>query len=181
MFDELVRFEEGLIGGERALKAWGLSGDFHAAEMALQSPPDADPARRRELTDRYRQWYGETVNLPGKFYLQVVKWLFKENRISEGRFVALGQRVDLMSISAPIFLLAAGNDEIVPAGQLFATAQLVGTPARHLVKMTEPCGHLSLFLGTVVLEEAWRDIARWLDRDLNEPQIDLPRDVVRTA
>lgn len=181
MFDELVRFEEGLIGGERALKAWGLSGDFHAAEMALQSPPDADPARRRELTDRYRQWYGETVNLPGKFYLQVVKWLFKENRIAEGRFVALGQRVDLMSISAPIFLLAAGNDEIVPAGQLFATAQLVGTPARHLVKMTEPCGHLSLFLGTVVLEEAWRDIARWLDRDLNEPQIDSPRDVVRTA
>jgi poly(3-hydroxyalkanoate) synthetase len=98
-------------------------------------------------------------------------------------FVALGQRVDLMSIRAPIFLLAAGNDEIVPAGQLFATARLVGTPAEHPVKMTEPCGHLSLFLGAAVLERGWRwrAIARWLEHDLNEPQIDLPRAVVRTA
>ena len=75
----------------------------------------------------------------------------------------------------------AGNDEVVPAGQLFATAQLVGTPAEQLVKMTEPCGHLSLFLGAVVLDGAWRNIARWLDHDLNEPQIDSPRAVVRTA
>ena len=137
--------------------------------------------RRRELTDRFQQWFSETVNLPGIFYLQVVKWLFKENQIAEGRFIALGQRVDLMSIRAPIFLLAAGNDEIVPAGQLFAAARLVGTPAEHLVKMTEPCGHLSLFLGAVVLDEAWRNIAGWLDHDLNEPQIDSPRAVAWTA
>ena len=148
-------------------------------ETVLQNPPNTASGRRRELADRYRQWYGETVNLPGAFYLQVVKWLFKENQIAEGCFVALGKRVDLMSIRAPIFLLAAGNDEIVPAGQLFATARLVGTPAEHLVKMTEPCGHLSLFLGAVVLHDAWRNIARWLGDDLSEPQIDLPKAVVR--
>jgi hypothetical protein len=48
-----------------------------------------------------------------------------------------------MSIRAPIFLLASGNDEIAPADQLLATAQLVGTPAEQLVKMTEPCGRLT--------------------------------------
>jgi poly(3-hydroxyalkanoate) synthetase len=172
MFDELVRLGEGIVDGERTLKAWGLSDDSNEAETVLQNPPNIDPVRRRELTDRFQQWYSETVNLPGIFYLQVVKWLFRENQIAEGRFIALGQRVDLMSMRAPIFLLAAGNDEIVPAGQLFATARLVGTPAERLVKMTEPCGHLSLFLGAVVLDEAWRNIARWLDRDLNKPQID---------
>jgi poly(3-hydroxyalkanoate) synthetase len=148
---------------------------------AVHHCSETDPERRRELTDRFQQWYGETVNLPGIFYLQVVKWLFKENQIAEGRFVALGQRVDLISIRAPILLLAAGNDEIVPAGQLFATARLVGTPAEYLVKMTEPCGHLSLFLGAVVLDEAWRNIACWLEHDLNEPKIDLPRAIVRTT
>jgi len=179
MFDELVQVGEGLVEGERTLRAWGLSDDSNEAETVLQNPPNIDPVRRRELIDRYGQWYGETVNLPGVFYLQVVKWLFKENRIAEGRFVALGRRADLMSIRTPIFLLAAGNDEIVPADQLFATARLVGTPAEQLLKMTEPCGHLSLFLGAVVLGEAWRNIARWLDHDLNEPQTDSPRAVVR--
>lgn len=181
LFDEFVRLGEGIVDGERTLKAWGLSDDSNEAETVLQNPPDTDPVRRRELNDRFQQWYSETVNLPGIFYLQVVKWLFKENQIAEGRFIALGQRVDLMSIRAPIFFLAAGNDEIVPAGQLFATARLVGTPAEQLVKITEPCGHLSLFLGAVVLDEAWRNIARWLDQDLNEPQIDSPRAVARTA
>jgi hypothetical protein len=47
---------------------------------------------------------------------------------------------------------------------------LVGTPADHLVKMTEPCGHLALFLGAEVLGGAWRNIARWLSEDLNEPE-----------
>jgi hypothetical protein len=33
-----------------------------------------------------------------------------------------------MSIRAPILLFASGNDEIAPADQPFATAQLAGTP-----------------------------------------------------
>ncbi len=181
MFDEFVKLGAGLVDGERTLKAWGLPDDPNEAEVVLQNPPDTDPVRKRELNDRFQQWYGETVNLPGAFYLQVVKWLFKENQIAEGRFVALGQRVDLVLIRGPIFLLAAGDDEIVPADQLFATARLVGTPAEQLVKMTEPCGHLSLFLGAEVLDEAWRNIARWLHHDLNEPRSDSPRAVVRTS
>jgi hypothetical protein len=51
---------------------------------------------------------------------------------------------------------------------------LVGTPAEHLVKMTVPGGHLSLFLGSNVLYGAWCDIVRWLRHDLNGPQIGRP-------
>jgi len=137
----------------------------------LQNPGDIEPAQRRELIDRFRQWYAETIDLPGSFYLQVVNWLFKQNQIAEGRFVALGKCIDLAQLRTPICLLAASHDEVVSVDQLFAVARLVGTPAEHLVKMTEPCGHLSLFLGTDVLGGAWRDIVRWLRHDLNEPEI----------
>jgi len=126
----------------------------------------ADSARRRELCDRFRQWYAETLNLPGVFYLQVVKWLFKENQIAERRFVALGRQVDLTQLRTPIFLLAASNDEVVSVDQLFATTRLAGTPGELLEKMTEPCGHLSLFLGSKALDGSWRKISRWLGSDL---------------
>jgi poly(3-hydroxyalkanoate) synthetase len=162
MFDELVREGEGIVHGDRMLGPWSVSSDFNDAEAVLQNPPDLDSARARELCDRFRQWYADTLNLPGVFYLQVVKWLFKENQIAERRFVALGQQVDLAQLRAPIFLLAASNDEIVSVDQLFATAGLVGTPAELLEKMTEPCGHLSLFLGSRVLGESWRKISHWL-------------------
>ena len=141
------------------------------AEAVLQNPPQLDSARGRELCDRFRQWYAETLNLPGVFYLQVVKWIFKENQIAERRFGALGQEVDLAQLHAPIFLLAASNDEVVSVDQLFATTRLVGTPAELLEKMTEPCGHLSLFLGSNALDGSWRKISHWLSSELKEPEI----------
>ncbi|THD51535.1 MAG: alpha/beta fold hydrolase [Bradyrhizobium sp.] len=171
MFDELVRSGEGIVHGDRMLVLWGLS---DRAEAALQNPADFDPAQRRELIDHFRQWYAETIDLPGSFFLQVVNWLFKQNQIAQGRFVALGQCIDLAQVRTPICLLAASHDEVVSMDQLFAVARLVGTPAEQLVKMTAPGGHLSLFLGSNVLDGAWRDIVGWLRRDLNEPQIGHP-------
>jgi poly(3-hydroxyalkanoate) synthetase len=171
MFDELVREGKGIVHGDRILGPWGISSSFSDAEAVLQNPPDLDPARGRELCDRFRQWYAETLNLPGIFYLQVVKWIFKENQIAERCFVALGQQIDLAQLRAPICLLAASNDEVISVDQLFATTQLVGTPAELFEKMTEPCGHLSLFLGSRVLDGAWRKISHWLGSELKEPEI----------
>jgi hypothetical protein len=40
-----------------------------------------------------------------------------------------------------------------------------------LEKMTEPCGHLSLFLGSKTLDGSWRKISHWLRSELKEPEI----------
>jgi poly(3-hydroxyalkanoate) synthetase len=171
MFNELVRLGEGIVHGQQMLGLWGVSHGPNEADATLQFSEDTDPARRAELGERFRQWHAETVDLPGSFFLQVVNWLFKQNRIAEGCFVALGQSIDLSRLSVPICLLAGSRDEVVSVDQLFAVARLVGTPPGHLATMTEACGHLSLFLGTEVLGHAWPDIARWLVRDLDQPEI----------
>lgn len=171
MFDEFVRSGDGIVHGEQMLGMWGLSHGPDEAEMSLQTPGDIDLDRRHELSERFRRWDAETVDLPGSFYLQVVTWLFKENRIAKGTFVALGQCIDLAKLDAPVFLLAASHDEVVSRDQLFSVARLVGTPADQLVKITEPCGHLGLFLGADVLDGSWRKIAYWLLQDLSQPQI----------
>jgi poly(3-hydroxyalkanoate) synthetase len=85
-----------------------------------------------------------------------------ENRLATGKFVALGRRIDLSAVRHPIFLLGAAADEIVAPEQLFATANRVGTPRQHIEAATEPCGHLSLFLGAETMKRSWPRIARWL-------------------
>jgi poly(3-hydroxyalkanoate) synthetase len=165
LFDEFVRSGDGIVRGGQLLGIWGLSHGPNEAEASLQMAGDIDPVRRGELSERFGVWHAETVDLPGSFYLQVVQWLFRENRIAEGRFVALGQCIDLGQLSVPIFLLAGSHDEVVSCDQLFAASRLVATPAEHLVKLSEPCGHLSLFLGAEVLGGAWRRIAHWLAED----------------
>jgi pimeloyl-ACP methyl ester carboxylesterase len=171
MFDELVRLGEGIVHGQQMLGMWGFSHGPNEADVTLQTGEKIEPVPRQELNERFDRWHAETVDLPGSFFLQVVKWLFKENRIAEGRFVALGQNIDLSKLTAPIYLLAGSRDEVVSVEQLFAVSRLVGTPAKHLAKMTEPCGHLSLYLGAEVLGRAWPDIAHWLIRGLDEANL----------
>jgi hypothetical protein len=38
----------------------------------------------------------------------------------------------------------------------------VGTPRRHIQKLTADCRHLGLFMGKKVLREMWPDIVHWL-------------------
>jgi poly(3-hydroxyalkanoate) synthetase len=168
MFEELVQFGDGIVHGDRMLQFRGNLTSANDAAAALQLPQDLDPARRQELSARFRQWDAATVDLPGVFYLQIVKWLFKENQIARGCFAALGQVIDLAQFRAPICFFAGSQDEVVAVDQLFATANLVGTPAEEVENITEPCSHLSLFLGAEIAHGAWRRIAGWLRRDLGE-------------
>jgi poly(3-hydroxyalkanoate) synthetase len=104
--------------------------------------------------------------LPGTYYVEVADWIFRENRIAEGRLVALGRVIDLSLIALPLFLLVGREDRVVPAEQALATAQLVGTPPDEVQIAIEPCGHLALLMGRETMRHAWRRIADWLSPDL---------------
>jgi poly(3-hydroxyalkanoate) synthetase len=157
-----VQLGEGRVLGRCMLELWKRAPAIDEVGGLLQVSPKVEANQLRDLQERFRQWHERTLDLPGTYYLQVVRRLFKENQIAEGRFVALGRVIDLAEIRAPMFLLAARDDEVVCADQLFAAARLVGTPAADLEMATEPCGHLSLFLGAKTLAGSWRRIARWL-------------------
>ena len=132
----------------------------------LQLQADTRPDRTQALIARFQRWNQWTINLPGTYYLQVVNWLFKENRIAEDRFAALGQCVKLSDVRVPIFIVAGRDDEVVAIDQLLAVRHLVGTPESDIETVIEPCGHLALFLGARSLSNAWRRVAQWLCRDM---------------
>jgi poly(3-hydroxyalkanoate) synthetase len=165
-FAEMVRLGEGRVVGSRVLELWGPALAAEESVQVLQLADDIDDVQRRELERRFAEWYGWTLDLPGAYYLQVVSWLFKENRIAQGSFPALGRTVDLADIDIPVFLMAARDDTLVAVPQLLATATLVSTPPQAIETVVEPCGHLSLFVGRETLHRAWGKAARWLRRDL---------------
>jgi len=161
VFDEIVRLGEGRVLGRRVLDLWepALKGREGAVVLQLQTSDDAEVAG---LLRRFRDWFAWTVDLPGPYYRQTVQWLFKENRLAEGRFVALGRTVDLGEVRQPLYLLAARDDELVAPGQLLAARRLVGTKPDLIESTIEPCGHLGLFVGANTLQQAWANVARWL-------------------
>jgi poly(3-hydroxyalkanoate) synthetase len=161
-FEEFVGSQGGRVLGQRVLQIWGTALIADDSRRVLQLPPEDDSRAAEDLQRRFEEWYDLTVDLPGTYYLQVVSWLYQQNRLATGNFVALGRKIDLARLYHPIFLLGASEDEVVAPEQLFATANRVGTPKESVVTVTEPCGHLSLFLGAETIKGTWPRIAGWL-------------------
>jgi poly(3-hydroxybutyrate) depolymerase len=98
--------------------------------------------------------------MPGRWYLQVIVQLFKENRLAKGSFVELGRRLDLKNITCPVYLLAGESDDITTREQVFDAEKYLGTPRQRIRKKLIPGGHIGLFMGSRALQEAWPGIAR---------------------
>ncbi len=165
LFRELVRIGDGVVPGRKVMKFWGTeSVAAEDARQVLQTEEPIGSAACDQLEAAFRDWYAWTLDLPGEFFLEVVERLYKGNELAAGRFVALGRPIDLATITAPVFLLAARDDELVAPPQLFAAASLVGTPAGDVEKAIVPCRHVGLFMGKTILEETWPSIVRWLEQ-----------------
>ena len=166
VFEEFVRSHGGRVLGQHVLHLWAPAYSTKDEHHVLQVPAGDHAAATKHLLTHFQDWYELTVDLPGTYYLQVVSWLYKENRLAQGNFVALGRRVDLSGLRHPMFLLGARDDNLVAPDQLFATTKLVGTPKQHIETMTEPCGHLSLFMGAETVKRCWTRIAHWLGKEI---------------
>jgi poly(3-hydroxyalkanoate) synthetase len=127
-----------------------------SAEAALQG---ADVS----TVQRFDVWNSRTVDLPGVYFAQTAEWIFRENRLANGSFPALGREVGLAEIVAPIFALAASDDAVVTPPQVTAVKSKCRR-AKVAVRV-EPGRHLSLFMGRRTLRTAWRDIAHWLGEE----------------
>ena len=161
VFDELTRLGDGRLQGRHAVELWEPALQGEEVADALQVVP-GELGRQSMLRERFQVWSDSTLDLPGAFYRQTVLWLFKENRLANGHFVALGRQVNLGEIHHPLFLLAARSDQVAPPEQLMAVRRLVGTRSQDIESAIEPGSHLSLFVGGETLGGAWARAGRWL-------------------
>jgi poly(3-hydroxybutyrate) depolymerase len=178
VFREVVRLGDGLVLGNRVLKLWGSEAvEADEIRQLLESEESHGSLAFAPLEAAFRDWYAWTVDLPGRYFLETVEKLYKRNEIAAGTFEALGRRINLKRIEAPLFLLAARHDELVTPPQLFAVERLVGTPPHDIRKRTADCRHL--FMGKRILREIWPNIVDWLakpgtvvrNRDASEIQL----------
>lgn len=110
-----------------------------------------------EFIDRHRrfaQWYYYTQAVPGTMYINIVKKLFKENRLIRGELEILGQKVDLGQITQPLYMVGGEKDDITPPAQLFAAEHYVRS--KIIRKAVLPAGHIGVFMGKKVIQDYWR-------------------------
>ena len=157
-----LRFYEALVAADGGV----LKGEHMVAGFIMIQPAD-EISRQLQLllhldepayVARYREfedWFKHTQDIPGGFYLWVVRHLFRDNALVGGSLRVRDQRVNLASLDMPLNLLAGATDHITPPDQVFAIAALVSTPPELVVRDVTAGGHLGLFMGHVALREHW--------------------------
>lgn len=114
--------------------------------------------RERAHLDRYQEfenWFKHTQDIPGAFYLWIVRHLFRDNELVKGELRIGGRRVDLAKLTMPLNLLGGASDHITPPGQVFAVADFASTPPELVRRHLAPGGHLGLFMGHKALQDHW--------------------------
>src|SRR6478609_2442428 len=162
MFQSLVNLGDGRVLGRYLAKFWGNEADANGIRESLQTLQLIGSPEFTRLEAIFKTWNSWTIDIPGKYYLEVVEKLYKRNELANGSFVALGQKIDLSRLRLPMYLLAGSTDEAVAPEQLLAVERLVGTPPENRRHEVAPCNHLGLFMGKRTLEEYWPRIARWM-------------------
>lgn len=162
-FEEMVAAGGGRMLGKVMLAGWK---NMHPEEQYLDKYLDLyqhiEDKSFIERTEHFERWYENPIDLPGRWYLQAITELFKENRLAKGTFVALGQTLSLKDIKIPLYLLAGDSDDITTKEQVFNAEELVGTPKSEVVKKLVPGGHIGLFMGSHTLQHAWPEIGAWI-------------------
>ena len=162
-YQELVALGGGLMRGKFMLQGWK---NMHPEQHYVQDYVDLyehidDPAYLAK-EEAFTSWYVNPIDLPGRWYLQVIRELFQENRLAKGEFVGLGRKLKLRNITCPVYLLAGAADDITTPEQVLGAAQYLGTPKERIVSKTVPGGHIGLFMSARTLQQHWPPIARWI-------------------
>ncbi len=162
-YEELVALGGGLMKGKFMLQGWkNMHPEQHYIQDQIDLYEHIDDQAYLKKEETFNSWYENPIDLPGRWYLQVIGQLFKENRLAKGTFVGLGRCLSLKDISCPVYLLAGESDDITAKEQVFGAEKYLGTPKHKIAKKLVPGGHIGLFMGSRTLTETWPAIARWI-------------------
>ena len=163
IYRELVAAGDGRLLGKFMLSGWK---SMHPTDQYIKKYADLfmniDDKDYIKRAEEFARWYETPLDLPGVYYLQAVEWLFKENRLAKGTFVALGKTISLKDITIPVYMLGGEADDITPPEQVFKAEDYLGTPKSEMAKKLVPGGHIGLFMGSKTLKTAWPEISEWI-------------------
>jgi poly[(R)-3-hydroxyalkanoate] polymerase subunit PhaC len=119
-----------------------------------------DGEARRDAYQAMARWVADNPPFPGRAYREWITWMYKENRLVDGRVRLRGERVDLSAVQQNLLVVTAGSDHIAPrAGTLPVLDQVSSSDVEHIDR---PGGHIGLMAGSKARKEIWPEIAEWL-------------------
>jgi len=121
-------------------------------------------------------WNGDSTNLPGPMYCWYLRHTYLQNDLKiPGRLTVCGEKVDLGSIKAPVFVYASREDHIVPWQAAYASTPLFTGKRIHWVNDQLPSSSVAYYAATTEKPGSWWPVwSGWL-KPLAGKQVAAPK------
>jgi polyhydroxyalkanoate synthase subunit PhaC len=105
-------------------------------------------------------WVTDIIPMAGASYRQLIKEMYKENRLMTGKLVIRGEHVDVSKIRANLLNVIALADHISPPCQSESIMEKVSSKNQLLLKING--GHIGMMAGSTAAKRTWPQINEWL-------------------
>ncbi len=154
-YEALVASGGGVLRGRHMVAGFILIGPGSEVSRQLGLLAHVEDPEYVARYSEFEDWFKHTQDIPGGFYLWIVRHLFVANELVAGELEVRGDRIDLGRLDMPLNLLAGATDHITPPDQVFALADYASTGAEDVIRRVSSGGHLGLFMGHEALAEQW--------------------------
>ena len=119
-----------------------------------------DGKARVDAHQAMARWIADNPPFPARAFSEWVTWMYKDNRLVQGRMRIRGRHVDLRRVEQNLLVVTAGADHIAPRAGTLPVLDLVGS--EDVTHLDRPGGHIGLMAGSKARNEIWPDLASWL-------------------
>ena len=161
-FRSFVSLGFGLMDGRiivRGFKSLQMNEHYHLKYKLLWQMIQNNDEEGIERYLRFENWYGYTQKLPGRFYLEVVDKLFKQNGLVKKLLRINGRVVDLENIKCLTIMLAGEKDHITHPEQVFALKKYISSPKKKIFSIISNGGHIGTLMSKESLRDNWPKVA----------------------
>lgn len=103
-------------------------------------------------------WANTCVDFPGVLYAQMMRELYREDRLAKGTLEVSGKKADLAHLDLPVLSLISEGDRIVPNDASLPLGELA--PMVKTVKV--PGGHIGMTVGRKAVATTHKHLAQFL-------------------
>ena len=119
-----------------------------------------DKPRVVESWHAMNTWVTDLIPMAGATYRQLIREMYKENRLITNNLIIRGERVDLSNIRANLLDMIALSDHISPPCQSESIMEKVSSKDKLLLKIKG--GHIGMMAGSTAAKQAWPQLHEWL-------------------
>ena len=115
---------------------------------------------------RVERWALDEVALPGKLVRQIVDWLYREDRLSNGTLKINGKLVTPAAVTTPVLAVVNTDDEVSPLTSVKPFMDALPTERARIIECPGELGvglqHLGILVGRQAHARVWPVILDWI-------------------